>query len=59
MWKEIKKIMKLAVFGVCLAAFLIESFSTWLGGGKNWFPDKGVLGSALRYEIFALRRLRK
>jgi len=33
---------------------LIESFSTWLGGGKNWVPDKGVLGSALRYEIFAL-----
>jgi len=33
---------------------LIESFSTWPGGGKNWVPDKGVLGSALRFEIFAL-----
>ncbi len=53
-----KKIMKLAVFGVQVAALLIESFSTWLGGGKNWVPDKGVLGSALRYEIFALTPLR-
>ena len=46
--------MKLAVFGVQVATLLIESFSTWLGGGKNWVPDKEVLGSALRFEIFAL-----
>ena len=52
-----KKILKLAIFGVRVAAFLIESFSTWLGGGKNWVPDKGVLGSALRYEIFAFAPL--
>ena len=51
--------MKLAVFGVQVAAFLIESFSTWLGGGKNWVPDKGQVnwvpandmrGSSLRFE---------
>jgi len=53
-----KKNLKLAVFGVQVAALLIESFSTWLGGGKNWVPDKGVLGSALRFEIFAFAPLR-
>ncbi len=52
-----KKILKLAVFGVQVAALLIESFSTWFGGGKNWVPDKGVLGSVLRFEIFAFAPL--